>query len=63
MSGKNEPNFGGGALLKVVLNYVLDFTFKLIFCVLMVFADFPSIKLVNSSHGKEKHTHKDLPSL
>ena len=47
MSGKNEPNFGGGALLKVVLNYVLDFTFKLIFCVLMVFADFQSIKLVN----------------
>ena len=63
MSGKNEPNFGGGTLLKVVLNYVLDFTFKLIFCVLMVFADFQSIKLVNSSHGKEKHTHKDLRSL
>ena len=61
MSGKNEPNFGEGA--QVVLNYVLDFTFKLIFCVLMVFADFPSIKLVNSSHEKEKHTHKDLPSL
>ena len=59
MSGKNEPNFGGG----VVLKYVLYFTFKLIFCVLMVFADFPSIKLVNSSHEKEKHIHKDLPSL